>query len=106
VESSSPSKFSSSALSATCRICRKSYDPLFNDVFNCCYHPGSLRGESPRKSDWEDGDENYEINGSGSATTKKKSIDNSKLVYTFTCCGGAPDSEGCTTGKCKSFDDP
>merc|ERR1719293_435829 len=85
--------FSQSALFATCRICRKSYDPLLNGDLSCVYHPGSVRGESPRKSDWEDGG-------------KKKSIDNSKLVYTFTCCGGAPDSEGCTKGKCKSFDDP
>jgi len=92
VNESRSSTFSSSALFTTCRICHKSYDPLLNNAFSCVYHPESVRGESPRKSDWED--------------EGKKSIDNSKLVYTYTCCGGAPDSEGCTKGKCKSFDDP
>ena len=98
--SSSSSSWSSSALSATCRICRGSYDPLFNDLFSCVYHPGSLRGESPRKSDWDDNE------GDSKTKTKKKSIDNSQLVYTYTCCGGPPESEGCTRGKCKSYDDP
>ena len=99
--SSSPSLWSSSALAATCRICRGSYDPLFNDIFSCVYHPGSLRGESPRKSDWDDDDGN-----SKTKKTRKKSIDNSQLVYTYTCCGGPPESEGCTRDKCKSYDDP
>ena len=94
---------SSSALSATCRICRGSYDSLFNEVFSCVYHPESLRGESPRKSDWEDA--NYDDDGKRK-TKAKESIDNSQLVYTYTCCGGIPDSEGCTKGKHKSFDDP
>ena len=93
----SSSSWSSSALSATCRICRGSYDPLFNDLFSCVYHPGSLRGESPRKSDWDDDEDNSKT---------KKSIDNSQLVYTYTCCGGPPESKGCTRGKCKSYDDP
>jgi hypothetical protein len=97
------SSSSLSALSATCRICRGSYDPLFNEAFSCVYHPGSLRGESPRKSDWED--EHYDQDGK-LKTKAKESIDNSQLVYTYTCCGGTPDSEGCTKGKHKSFDDP
>ena len=96
---------SSSALSATCRICRGSYDSLSNEAYSCVYHPGSLRGESPRKSDWEE--ENYDDDGKRKTKTKaKESIDNSQLVYTYNCCGGIPDSEGCTKGKHKSFDDP
>ena len=96
---------SSSALSATCRICRGSYDSLSNEACSCVYHPGSLRGESPRKSDWEE--ENYDDDGKRKTKTKaKESIDNSQLVYTYNCCGGIPDSEGCTKGKHKSFDDP
>jgi hypothetical protein len=94
---------SSSALSATCRICRGSHDPLFNEAFSCVYHPGSIQGESPRKSDWED--ENYDENGKRK-NKAKESIYNSQLVYTYTCCGGTPYSEGCTRGKHKSFDDP
>ena len=96
---------SSSALSATCRICRGSYDLLSNEACSCVYHPGSLRGESPRKSDWEE--ENYDDDGKRKTKAKaKESIDNSQLVYTYNCCGGIPDSEGCTKGKHKSFDDP
>ena len=98
------SSSSSSALSATCRICRGSYDSLSNEACSCVYHPGSLRGESPRKSDWEE--ENYDDDGKRRTTKAKESIDNSQLVYTYNCCGGIPDSEGCTKGKHKSFDDP
>ena len=95
---------SCSALFATCRICRKQYDPLFNEALSCVFHPGSLRGESPRKSDWED--ESYDEDGKRKLDGPQKSIDNSQLVYTYTCCGGTADAEGCTRGKCKSFDDP
>jgi len=107
---------SSTALFATCRICRCTYDRhllLNNDndndshenendellsLMRCVYHPGSLRGESPRKSDWEDNDNDDK--------GQRKSIDNSKLVYTYTCCGGERDSVGCQRGKHKSYDDP
>ena len=107
------------ALSATCRVCFRSYDPASNGPFSCCYHPGSLRGESPRKSDWQDEDYDrdgrHKSRGSGgesgddecattSATTT--SIDNSQLVYTYTCCGAPEGAEGCTRDRCKSFDDP
>ena len=102
--SSPPHSPSSSTLFATCRICRGSYDPLFNKASSCVYHPGSLRGESPRKSDWEE--EDYGEDGKHLKGGIKKSIDNSQLVYTYNCCGGGPESEGCTKDKCKSFDDP
>ena len=79
------------ALFATCRICRKSYSPVAEDedANICIRHPGTLRGESPRKSNWEDA-----------------SIDNTQLVFTYTCCGAGEGSEGCVKEKHKSYDDP
>jgi len=131
--SSSTTSYSSSTLFATCRICRCTYNQnlLFNDNDNdnndndellslmCVYHPGSLRGESPRKSDWEDDDDDVNVDmdddddnvdeiKSRSITRRRqrKSIDNSKLVYTYTCCGGSKESLGCRRGRHKSYDDP
>jgi len=89
----------SSSLFATCRICRKQYAPKLSSEDEgqddmCMHHSGSLRGESPRKSNWED-------EGSGGSA-----IDNSKLAFSYNCCGGDADSPGCVTGTHKSFDDP
>ncbi|OEU09712.1 hypothetical protein FRACYDRAFT_247968 [Fragilariopsis cylindrus CCMP1102] len=99
--SSPPHSPSSSTLFATCRICHGSYDPLFNKASQ-----EASGARSPRKSDWEE-EEDYGEDGKHlKGGIKKKSIDNSQLVYTYNCCGGGPESEGCTKDKCKSFDDP
>jgi len=78
-----------SALWANCRVCRQKYSPLetAGTSDSCRYHPGVLRGESPRKSNWE------------------TSVPNDKLIYTYECCGGDKSSFGCKTGKHKSYDD-
>ena len=77
-------------VSATCRICRQQYDP--NDPNDLCrHHPGELRGESPRKGNWED-----------NATE----LDNTELVVLYECCGQPEGSEGCVVGPHKSYDDP
>jgi len=94
------------ALPATCRVCRNSYDPLSNDAFSCRFHPGTLRGESPRKSNWEDDNYDETTGKLKDDASSKPSIDNSELVYTYNCCGGTKDSEGCTSDCCKSYDDP
>ena len=76
----------------TCRVCKTSYDPGANDDRACRHHPGVLRGESARKSDWEDG---WKADGKNGG----------ELVWTWNCCGGGADSPGCVFDRHRSYDD-
>lgn len=74
----------------TCRICKTSF--FENGPRSCRYHPGSMRGESARKGNWE-------------GTLGSEGQDSGELVYSWTCCGGAADDAGCTYGTHKTYDD-
>ena len=65
----------------TCRVCKGTF--VENGLGSCRSHPGSLRGESARKSEWDGPDE--------------------RLVYTWTCCGGAEGAEGCVVGEHQTY---
>lgn len=74
----------------TCRVCKTSYGPDDNHGRACRHHPGSLRGESRRKGDWE-GD------------AGPKSGNGGELVYSWTCCGGAEPDPGCVFSAHESY---
>ena len=61
-------------LCGTCRVCKNSYDPADNGPRACQHHPGTIRGESARKGNWE----------GARGTDEGQSGD---LVYSWTCCG-------------------
>ena len=84
------------AATRTCRVCREKYSDATNGDRSCCYHPGSLRGESARKGDWDDA-------AQGRPTA---SGDGGELVWTYSCCGQADGAPGCTYDRCRSYDDP
>ena len=77
---------------ATCRVCKSAYAPSANGPRACQYHPGSLRGESSRKGDWE-------------GQTGPKLGDGGDLVYSWTCCGAPEGSSGCTFDFHFSYDE-
>ena len=76
----------------TCRLCKASYTAETNGPTACRHHPGTLRGESARKGDWE-GRSGAEQGQSGD------------LVYSWTCCGAPADAPGCVIGFHQSYDD-
>ena len=78
--------------SSTCRVCKSSYAPTDNSPRACRSHPGSLRGESARKGNWEG------VRGPDSGR-------GDDLVYSWTCCGGSRDDGGCTVDRHLSYDD-
>ena len=79
-------------LCGTCRVCKNSYDPADNGPRACQHHPGTIRGESARKGNWE----------GARGTDEGQSGD---LVYSWTCCGQPRDAPGCTFAPCVSYDD-
>ena len=74
----------------TCRVCLSSFDEKANGPEACRFHPGSLRGESARKGNWEG--ERGPDSGSGG-----------DLVYTYTCCGKEKGAPGCVLGRHVGF---
>ena len=70
----------------TCRICREKYTT--NDARACRHHPGALRGESARKSDWSA----YDDGGDGG-----------DLVWTYTCCGQKEGAPGCVVDRHRAY---
>ena len=95
-ERSAPPGWAPPAATRTCRVCREKYSDATNGDRSCCYHPGSLRGESARKGDWDDA-------AQGRPTA---SGDGGELVWTYSCCGQADGAPGCTYDRCRSYDDP
>ena len=77
----------------TCRLCKCSYNPLENGPRACLSHPGSLRGESSRKGDWD------------GAVGPGNGQDGGELVFTWSCCGAQADDAGCVIGPHASYDD-
>lgn len=76
----------------TCRLCKATYSSEDNGPTACRSHPGSLRGESARKGDWE-------------GTRGASSGDSGDLVYTWSCCGAPAEDPGCLIGFHTSYDD-
>ncbi|KAL3931694.1 MAG: hypothetical protein SGPRY_001017 [Prymnesium sp.] len=79
-------------MSLTCRVCKATYNPEDNGPRACRSHPGTLRGESARKGDWE---------GATGPTTGK----GGDLVYSWSCCGAPADDPGCVFAPHTSYDD-
>ncbi|KAL1519058.1 hypothetical protein AB1Y20_003326 [Prymnesium parvum] len=79
-------------LALTCRVCKSTYEPEANGPRACRSHPGSLRGESARKGDWE-GDRGPNSGKGGD------------IVYSWSCCGAPAEDAGCVVAPHASYDE-